>query len=269
MGPSHRKTSVQYGRKLWHLYQLSRGFLTDISCRSRNSVTATSWAIFDIYRDPELLTSIRAEVDACRVDAGREDAPIKFDLDRLFRLPVLQAVYAETLRLRMHFYIIRMPDRADMRIRDWVVPRKKVIVTATTVAHMDSEVWNTGTNNERPIDQFWVGRFLRYPTKCVDDGGSKSYNPAPTFSTKEAEGGWIPYGGGVRQCPGRHFAKRQILLTIALMVSLFDCDIIGEGLNVKEDFSLNGFGGGVSHSAGKVPVRIRRRAGKANLRLEV
>ncbi|KAJ3570989.1 hypothetical protein NPX13_g5540 [Xylaria arbuscula] len=57
---------------------------------SRNSVTATSWAIFDIYRDPELLASVRAEVDACRVDTGREDAPlIKFDFDRLFRSPVL------------------------------------------------------------------------------------------------------------------------------------------------------------------------------------
>ncbi|KAI1368064.1 cytochrome P450 [Xylaria arbuscula] len=236
---------------------------------SRNSVTATSWAIFDIYRDPELLASIRAEVDACRVDAGREDAPpIKFDFDRLFRLPVLQAAYAETLRLRMHFYIIRMPDKVDMRIRDWVIPRKKVIVTATTVAHMDSEVWNTGTNNEHPVDQFWVGRFLRHPTKSADNGRSKLQDHAPAFSAKEVEGGWIPYGGGVRQCPGRHFAKRQILLTIALMVSLFDCDIIGEGLNAKEDFSLNGFGGGVSHSAGKIPVRIRRRAGKTNPRLE-
>ncbi len=53
----------------------------------------------------------------------------------------------------------------------------------------------------------------------------------------------------LRQCPGRHFAKRQILLTTALMVSMFDCEILEEGRNVQEDFTLKGFGGGVSHPA--------------------
>ncbi|KAI3334168.1 cytochrome P450 [Ustulina deusta] len=233
---------------------------------ARNSVTATSWVIFDIYRDPELLASVRAEVDACRIDTRNEDTHVEFDIDRLFRSPVLQAVYAETLRLRMHFYIIRMPDKADMRIRDWVIPRKKVIVTPTTVAHMDTEAWSTGSNNEHSLDQFWVGRFLSYPPNNTHDA-SKSRDSAPTFSIKEVEGSWIPYGGGPRQCPGRHFAKRQILLTTALIVSLIDCEILEEGLNAKEDFSLSGFGGGVSHSAGKIPVRIRRRASGTSARI--
>ncbi|KAJ8126907.1 hypothetical protein O1611_g6730 [Lasiodiplodia mahajangana] len=225
---------------------------------ARNAAIATSWAIFDIYRDPELLMSVRAEIDACRLKSDGEDGRVRFDIDKLLRLPVLQAVYAETLRLRMHFYIIRMPDRVDLKIRDWVIPRRKVIVTPTTVAHMDSEVWSTGPNNEHPADKFWVGRFLKHPTVNTREA-SKSHDDSVTFSTKEVEGSWIPYGGGPRQCPGRHFAKRQILLTVALMVSLFDCEILGGGMDVKEDFSLSGFGGGISHPAGKVPVRIRRR----------
>ncbi|KAI1139121.1 cytochrome P450 [Hypoxylon sp. FL0543] len=218
---------------------------------ARNSVTAASWTIFEIYRDPELLASVRAEVDACAREGA--DGCIRFDIDQLLRLPVLQAAYAETLRLRMNFYIIRMPDRVDLNIRDWVIPRRKVIVTPTTVAHMDSEAWNTGLNNEHPVDKFWIGRFLRYPPKGTSGEAS------PTFSTKELEGSWIPYGGGPRQCPGRHFAKRQILLTAALMVSLFDCEILEEGRDVQEDFTLKGFGSGVSHPAGTVPMRIRRR----------
>ncbi|KAI1413327.1 cytochrome P450 [Hypoxylon sp. FL1857] len=222
---------------------------------ARNSVTAASWAIFDIYRDPELLASVRAEVDACALKGA--DGCIWFDVDQLLRLPVLQAVYAETLRLRMHFYIIRMPDRVDLNIRDWIIPRHKVIVTPTTVAHMDTNAWSTGLNNEHPVDQFWIGRFLRYPPE------SFSGNASPTFSTKELEGSWIPYGGGPRQCPGGHFAKRQILLTAALMVSLFDCEILEEGRDMREDFTLKGFGSGVSHPAGKVPMRIRRR-GRGN-----
>jgi cytochrome P450 len=160
----------------------------------------------------------------------------------------------------MHFYIIRMSETVDINIRDWVIPRRKVIVTPTTVAHMDSKAWSTGLVNEHPVDQFWVGRFLKYPSESPP-GNTQPREPAssPTFSTKELEGSWIPYGGGPRQCPGRHFAKRQILLTTALIVSLFDCEILKDGKDMQEEFTLKGFGSGVSHPAGKVPMRMRRR----------
>lgn len=204
-----------------------------------------------------MLVSVRDEVDACALE--RIDSRFRFDIEKLLRMPVLQAVYAETLRLRMHFYIIRMSDRVDMNIRDWIIPRRKVIVTPTTVAHMDPEAWSTGFKNEHPLDEFWVGRFLNYPSEN-ECGDSKAHTSStPVFSTKGLEGSWIPYGGGPRQCPGRHFAKRQILLTTALMISMFDIEILQEGWGVQEDFTLNGFGSGVSHPLGKVPIRMRHR----------
>lgn len=143
-----------------------------------------------------------------------------------------------------------MPDRVDMNIQGSIIPRQKVIVAPTTVAHMDPEAWSTGMNGEHPLDQFWAGRFLSYPSKPT----SRSM---PEFSSKIIGGSWVPFGGGPQQCPGRHFAKRQILLTIAMMVSLFDCEVLDE--SVREDFTLWGFGSGVSNPVGKVPFRIRRR----------
>ncbi|KAF2155457.1 cytochrome P450 [Myriangium duriaei CBS 260.36] len=193
---------------------------------ARNSITATFWAVFDIYRDPELLETVRAEVGSCMIGKTRENGHMAFDMEHLLRVPVLQAVYAETLRLRMHFYMIRMTDREDMPVRDWIIPRKKVIVTLTTVAHMDHKIWSTGLYNEHPVDKFWVGRFLSTPP----EGSSQRYSDAAqskntrnstaskTFSMKGMEASWIPFAGGHRQCPGRHFAKRQVLLTIALMI---------------------------------------------------
>ncbi|KAI0850264.1 cytochrome P450 [Daldinia vernicosa] len=223
----------------------------------RNSIATVSWAIFEIYRDPELLASVRAEVDTCATRSA--DGRIQFDIDKLLRLPVLQAVYAETLRLRMHFYIIKMPDRVDMKIRDWIISRRKVTVTLTTAAHMDSKAWNTGLNNEHPVNEFWVGRFLTYYQSGSEPCNGQAYGSTPAFSTKEYEGSWIPYGGGPRQCPGRHFAKRQILLTTALIISLFDCEISEEGKSVQEDLTLKGFGGGISHPINPVPIYIKQR----------
>lgn len=237
---------AQYGRKKYvHILNDDSGLTFDD--RVRNSIASTFWAVYEVYRDPELLANLRAEVDTCAVHS---DNGLHFNIEHLLRLPLLQAVYAETLRLRMHFYIIRMPDRVDIDVQNWVLPRQKVIVTPTTVAHMDPERWSTGLNGEHPLDQFWVGRFLKYPTKHI-------HGSTPEFSTKGLEGSWIPFGGGPRQCPGRHFAKRQILLTIALTVSLFDCKVLEE--SVQEDFTLWGFGSGVSNPVGSVPIRIRRR----------
>lgn len=43
--------------------------------------------LFGIYRDPELLASVRAEVDACAL--RDEDGTMRFDVDHLLRLPIL------------------------------------------------------------------------------------------------------------------------------------------------------------------------------------
>jgi cytochrome P450 len=215
---------------------------------TRNAMTASSWTIIELFRNPELLALVREEVETCmRVNASGR---LEFDVDHLLRLPVLQAVYAETLRLRVHFYIVRMPDRVDMNIHNYIIPRRKVIVTSTTAAHMNPIAWATRANDEYPLDSFWPGRFLRYDS-----------NGKPIFSTKGLEGSWIPYGGGPRQCPGRHFAKRHILLSAALMITLFDCEVSEEGKNVQSDFSIFGFGGGMSHAARKIPGKLRRRRG--------
>lgn len=77
--------------------------------------------------------------------------------------------------------------------------------------------------------------------KGKDDGG-------PEFSMSGMTGLWIPYGGGPRACPGRHFAKREIMVTCALMISMFDVEILAD------EEAL-----GTLRPADKVPFRIRRR----------
>jgi len=46
---------------------------------------------------------------------------------------------------------------------------------------------------------------------------------------------------------------------IAMTVTLFDCEILGEGKDVEEDSSLRFFGSGVPYPRNKIPMRIRRR----------
>lgn len=106
---------------------------------------------------------------------------------------------------------------------------------------MNPSVWNAGTSGDpHPLDAFWADRFLIYPNDPMSgplrkDPNSieESFPHAPSMEKKPAEtgprfsmegvaGGWIPYGGGQRMCPGRHFAKQEIIGTLATLLTQFE-----------------------------------------------
>lgn len=249
---------------------------------TRNSVMASFWAVLEIFSDPALLARVRQEVERCQYFPSSAQSPSDntngdsieedkaFDMDALLNSPLLQSIYAEVLRLRVHIYIVRVPQRFDLPIGAWAIPNGSTMLMCSTPAHMDPEAWDTGSAGEHPLDGFWADRFLRYgeaeanvcPTKNSsgeDTVGSDSCpaNRKVRFTLKDNEGSWIPYGGGPRMCPGRHFAKREIILTAAIMVAFFDVEVLKDVRSLKMD--MGGFGFGTLGVDGTVPIRIRRR----------
>ncbi|KAG8422227.1 hypothetical protein J3459_010566 [Metarhizium acridum] len=241
---------------------------------TRNSVVASLWAVLEIISDSEILRNVRREVAKCR-----DSSPTGLNITLLLESPLLQSIYAEVLRLRVHMLIIRVPIFDNLHVKDWMVPRGDVLLMSTTVAHMDPAVWNTGENGQHPLDTFWAERFLKYdgvpgsgprrtasneagsscPARSV--GGGPPACPAPrgnvSYGIKDVDGAWIPYGGGQRQCPGRHFAKRDIIYTAAVMVTYFDIEPLVDVDSLKMD--MRGFGLGTMAVKGAIPFRIRRR----------
>jgi cytochrome P450 len=82
----------------------------------------------------------------------------------------------------------------------------------------------------------------------------------PIFSDKTTAGYYIPYGGGARICPGRHFAKRSIMTAAVMMTAMVDMEIIAHEDQLKMD--ERGFGLGAQRPVGKVPYRVRRWQGR-------
>jgi cytochrome P450 len=85
----------------------------------------TYWCAIEIFKDKVLLEAVRKEVQQCKT------ASLKFDINKLIQQPLLQAVFAESLRLRCHNMFIRQTTEA-IRLVDWVVPKDRSVIAWST-----------------------------------------------------------------------------------------------------------------------------------------
>ncbi len=63
-------------------------------------------------------------------------------------------------------------------------------------------------------------------------------------------------------CPGRTFAKHEMLGSFAMLSSNFDIELLTSGQEIKPDMSF--FSIGTMPPKGKIPFRIRRRVGSSS-----
>lgn len=220
--------------------------LTKSDRSNHNTVTSAFWLFADVFLRPELLQRIRKEAGSCQIESPERGLP-KFDMERLQRQPYAQAVYAETLRLRTHGVILRQPSQ-DLQLNEWSIPKGSPVVTSSTTAHMNAAVWSAPQRGSRPATEFYPERFFL----------PKSESAEPEFSMSGTDGSWVPFGGGVHACPGRRFVKYETILTLAILVTVFDIEILASRKDLE--MSERRFGFGVLEPRGRVPFRIRARA---------
>jgi cytochrome P450 len=185
----------------------------------------------------------------------------------------MQSVHAEVLRLRVEVQSVFYSDREDIVINEWRFPKKSLVLVPTGPAHMDSNFWNT-QDGEHPLNTFWADRFLAYP-KDPQSGPRRKTATAlgkatqgrcqnledrgePRFISSGMADNYMPYGVGERTCPGRFFARREIVAFCANIVNDFDIEI----LTTEKIFESSSafYGLGTQRPLKSVPFKIRRRA---------
>jgi cytochrome P450 len=228
------------------------------------------WVVLQINKDTQLRSEIRKELS----EEGLHGTLQPEDIKKLLVLPRLQGIYAECLRL-FDSPIIPRETTEEVQVNGWKFPKDSTIIISAHEAQMDDHVWNTGTKNAHPIDTFWAERFLIYPKdpssgpirkiaiiqsgrgETQDEAGDTGKENGPVFAEKITAGHWIPYGGGARICPGRHFAKRAVLTAAAMMTMMVDIEILATEKAMHPDD--RSYGIGVLRPKDKVPYRIRKR----------
>ncbi|KAL8894386.1 MAG: hypothetical protein Q9192_004361, partial [Flavoplaca navasiana] len=225
-----------------------------------NAAHAAFWLIYQVLRHPNVPPHFRAEIEKAEKQSPPDTVLVGYDIAELCRSPLLQSIYAETLRLHVSNIILRSPVE-DFKIRNWRISPGEIIAIMCYPLHHDRKVYDTGTPDDpRPLDDFWADRFLVPKVATDQTGASATLLPATSasqppidsphkFSLKGLEGSWVPYGGGSYICPGRQFAKQEVLLNTALLLGNYEIELTGSP--VEMDWRFFGTGSmGVKVSPG-------------------
>jgi cytochrome P450 len=155
----------------------------------------------------------------------------------------------------------------DIDFCGWAINKNERLSIASSNEAMDERIWNVGSDSDpHPLEEFWADRFLVYPND-PNSGPLKARQAPkspetvegrgePRFSPEGLENSWIPFSGVPRLCPGRHFAKQEMISAAAIMLAAFEIEL---RTNQKPEIDKSYFGFGTVPPKGKIPCRIRRR----------
>jgi cytochrome P450 len=220
--------------------------------------------MFEALKDQHLCNRLVEEVETSLSQDG-----CGFNITKLSEQDLLQSSYAEVLRLRIAIAMTRVNEFADFDLHGYKIPRHQTMLILSRTSALNAEAWTqAGRSLLKPLDEFHAERFL-VDSDEVGDATEREHcdksivdeekSNKPAFSLSGLAGCWIPYGGGQRMCPGRHFAKNEILGTFALLFTRYELQLGNVDVSrVQPDFRW--YPVGALPPVCKVPFRIRRRA---------
>lgn len=190
--------------------------------------------------------SLRTELRDCLKPTG------DFDVPKFSTKPLLQSTYAEVLRLRVATTMTRTNEDDNFKLGpDYTIDKNMTMTIFSSITAHNRQAWETARPESvaEPLDEFWPERFI-----------VQKSNKDAKFSVEGLTECWMPYGGGQRMCPGRHFAKNEIIGTLGLLLELFECELVDlqRAERVKPDKRWVPYG--TLPPTKKVAVRLRRRA---------
>jgi cytochrome P450 len=198
-----RRTSSQDDRDLLgHLISLPEmtdelirdQLLTMLIAGHDTSTALLSWTLYLLGCHPEVMAKVQAEVDTVTGGGRLVD-------DHLSRLPYLDQVVKESLRLYPPIHVGNRIAAADVNIQGYEIMAGTRVMYSIYLAHRDEKYWPEPT-------RFVPERF---------DRQARSERPAMAY---------VPFGGGPRNCIGATFAQIEAKAVLAHVLQRFELQLI-------------------------------------------
>ncbi|XP_013691273.1 cytochrome P450 76C3-like [Brassica napus] len=188
-------------------------FLQDLFTAGTDTNSSTmEWVMSELIRNPEKMVKAQSEI---RQVIGENGVVQESDIPRL---PYLQAIVKETLRLHPAAPLIPRKSESDVHIFGFLIPKNASVLVNVLAIGRDSSVWENPT-------RFEPERFL---LREIDVKG------------KDFE--LIPFGAGRRMCPGMSMALRTMSLVLASLLYSFDWKaqkgVVAENMDMTDAFGV-------------------------------
>ena len=157
--------------------------LTLLLAGHETTANALTWTWYLLSQSPEVEAQLHDEID--RVLDGR--LPTLTDYSRL---PFVEQTVTEAMRLYPPAWVVGRRAIADYAVGDYIVPARSVVFMSPYLVHRDA-------------------RFFACPERFDPNRWTAAFREGlPRFA-------YFPFGGGVRQCIGEHFAWMELVLLVA------------------------------------------------------
>jgi cytochrome P450 len=168
-----------------------------------------SWLLYLISEHPEIQRRMQLEADSV---LGAETLPP--DLGALEKLPYIEAVAQETLRLKSVAPMLYLEPIKEVELNGFRIPQGVTLMLLSRHGALQQQNFNDA-------QAFKPGRWLAADPACPHNRNA-----------------FIPFGAGPRFCPGRNLALLEIKMAIAMLCRNFTVFREASGQPVRELFSF-------------------------------
>lgn len=166
--------------------------LTLLMAGHDTTASTMTWALYLLAQNPELQQAAAEQVRAVMEEAGVD----RIDIDLLPKLPLVQQIIDETLRM---FPVVWIGDRTpqqDIQLGEYDVPAGLRVMFSMLVTQRD-------------------GRYYRDPERFDPSRFS------PERVAQIPDGAYLPFGAGVHMCIGMSFALMEARVILAALLQRF------------------------------------------------
>ncbi|MGW6902866.1 cytochrome P450 [Streptomyces sp. NPDC054940] len=166
-------------------HQICSEILTLAVAGTETTASVLSWTLYELARHPDIEARILAELDEVL-----GERPVAFD--DVTRLPYLNRVITETLRLHHPGWLVTRRTTEETRLGEWTLPAGTELAYCQHALHRDPE------------------RFPDPHTFDPDRWTDPAQEPPP--------GAFLPFGDGKHKCMGDRLALTEMVTALATML---------------------------------------------------
>jgi cytochrome P450 len=182
--------------------------LTMLIAGHDTSTALLAWTLYLLGEHQEVMAQVEKELGVEKPESGLREALFFSEDTReaeqlLHRLPFLDTVIKETLRLFPPIHVGNRFAKEDLELQGHAVPKESRVMVSIYLSHRDEAVW------EEP-ERFCPHRFERKQK----DANVEPDKQRPSLS-------YIPFGGGPRNCIGATFAQIESKVVLARILQRY------------------------------------------------